>query len=68
MTFGQKVYELRANRNWTQEQFGKAAMLTPSAVWRIEKDKGYPNYGTICLIATGFKITLEELFKGVDMF
>lgn len=66
MTLGERIYQLRDDRHWSQDYLAKRAQLSAPLISNTELDKTAPNYGTICLLAVAFKITLQELFEGVE--
>lgn len=68
MTLGERIWQLRDDRHWSQEYLAKRAQLSAPLISNTENNKTSPNYDTLRLLAKAFKITLQELFEGVDSF
>ncbi len=70
MNLGNKIRELRRERNLTQEQLANALNISAQAVSKWEMDASYPDMTMIPTIAAFFKVSLDELFdfdvKNVD--
>lgn len=62
MNLGNKIRELRRAGNLTQEQLAAALNITPQAVSKWEMGASYPDMTMIPIIASFFKVTLDELF------
>jgi transcriptional regulator with XRE-family HTH domain len=62
-TIGTKLFELRKQKNWSQEQTADYLKISRSAYQRIETGEGFSwasNLENICQV---FEIQPEELFK-----
>ena len=62
MNLGNKIRELRRAGNLTQEQLAAALNITPQAVSKWEMGASYPDMTMIPIIASFFKVSLDELF------
>ncbi|MBQ7923429.1 MAG: helix-turn-helix transcriptional regulator [Clostridia bacterium] len=62
MNLGNKIRELRRNRNLTQEQLAAALNISAQAVSKWEMGASYPDMTMIPVLASFFKVSLDELF------
>ena len=62
---GLKIKELRESRNWSQRECATHLGLHHTYVAHIELGQKNMTVSTLEKIASGFGITLEELFKGL---
>ena len=63
--FGERVRELRAQSNMSQEKFALLIDMDRTYLASVESGKRNISLENISKIADGFGITLEELFKGI---
>ena len=61
--FGERVRELRAQSNMSQEKFALLIDMDRTYLASVESGKRNISLENISKIADGFGITLEELFK-----
>ena len=70
MNLGNKIRELRRERNLTQEQLAASLNISAQAVSKWEMGASYPDMAMIPTLAGLFKVSLDELFdfdiKNVD--
>ena len=70
MNLGNKIRELRRAGDLTQEQLAAALNISPQAISKWEMGASYPDMTMIPIIASFFKVSLDELFdfdvKNVD--
>ena len=59
---GQRVREIRTDRNWTLEQSAGQAGLARSTLSKIENGQMSPTYDALKKLATGLEITIPQLF------
>ncbi|TCP25298.1 helix-turn-helix domain-containing protein [Rhodovulum adriaticum] len=59
---GQRVRELRTDKNWTLEQAAKQAGLARSTLSKIENAQMSPTYEALKKLATGLGVTVPQLF------
>lgn len=64
MEFGEKIRELRKQKNLTQENFALRLNVTRQAVSNWENDRNLPDLEMLILIASIFEISLDELLLG----
>lgn len=62
MNLGNKIRELRRAGSLTQEQLAAALNISPQAVSKWEMGASYPDMTMIPIIASFFKVSLDELF------
>ncbi|MBO5023011.1 MAG: helix-turn-helix transcriptional regulator [Clostridia bacterium] len=62
MNLGNKIRELRRARNLTQEQLALTLNISAQAVSKWEMGASYPDVTMIPIIASFFKVSLDELF------
>lgn len=63
--FGERVRELRLQRNMSQEKFALQIDMDRTYLASVESGKRNISLENIRKIASGFGITLEELFRGM---
>jgi transcriptional regulator with XRE-family HTH domain len=61
MTLGEKIKQLRKEKNWSQQVFGEKINIAKSVVWKYEKDEAIPSGEVIKRIATVFGISTDYL-------
>ena len=62
MNLGNKIRELRRQRNLTQEQLAASLNISAQAVSKWEMGASYPDVAMLPTLATFFKVSLDELF------
>jgi len=62
MNLGNKIRELRRERNLTQEQLAASLNISPQAVSKWEMGASFPDMTMIPVLAGLFKVSLDELF------
>lgn len=63
--FGERVRELRLQKNMSQEKFALHIEMDRTYLASVESGKRNISLENISKIAAGFGITLEELFRGM---
>lgn len=63
--FGERVRELRTQKNMSQEKFALHIDMDRTYLASVESGKRNISLENIDKIAAGFGITLEELFRGM---
>lgn len=61
MTLGEKIRQLRKQRDWTQDELGKRVGVHGRHVTRWEKNKMAPSAKTLGRLADVFQVSLDEL-------
>lgn len=64
MEFGEKIREIRTNRQLTQEQFAIQLNVTRQAVSNWENNRNLPDLELLILMANTFHLSLDELILG----
>lgn len=64
-TLGEKVWQLRKDRKWTQGRCAKEAGLTVPYICDIEHDRINPSIKSIQKLANGFGITVVNMLSDV---
>jgi transcriptional regulator with XRE-family HTH domain len=62
LDLGQRVRELRKERNWTLEQAAREAGLARSTLSKIENGQMSPTYEALKKLAVGLEISVPQLF------
>lgn len=63
MTTGQKIYELRKAKNWSQEYVADKIGVSRQAVSRWELDESVPDIENLSAISSLFSISLDNLIN-----
>lgn len=61
MTFGEKLYQLRKTRGYSQEALAEKLHTSRQAVSKWENNNGYPETEKIILMAKLFSVSLDDL-------
>ncbi len=64
-TVGEKIAELRKQKNMTQEEFGAMLGISAQSVSKWENNVSLPDISLIPIIADTFDITIDELFDRI---
>ena len=60
---GQRVRDLRLQRGWSQEELGAQCGIDRTYVSGVERGVRNPTLTVIAALATGLKVSIEELFS-----
>lgn len=63
MNIGQKILEIRKQKNMTQEDFAQMFHVTRQTVSNWENQKSYPDLQTLVQISTVFDVSLDTMLK-----
>lgn len=66
MNFGEKLRQLRQERQWTQPDLAEKLGIEQSWLSKIENDKSAPSSDLLQKIEQAFAIPLSELLSGLD--
>ena len=66
MNLGDKLKNLRKEKNWTQPQLAETIGIEQSYLSKLENGKSIPSADVYQLILTTFKIDTEEFLDGID--
>ena len=59
--FGERLKELRTNKNITQKQFAKIIGIEERSYQRYENGNSTPNYNVLIFIADYYNVSLDYL-------
>lgn len=65
MTFGERLKDIRLNRNMTQDQLALAINYERQAISMYENGHREPRVTTIGLLSEALEVTTDYLIKGV---
>ena len=63
---GQKIRNLRKDRDWTQEDFARVCGISATRLGRAERGQADLGLETLIVIAKKFETTLAELLTNID--
>lgn len=63
MEFGQKLYELRKNKELTQEELAAALYVSRTAISKWESGRGYPSIDSLKTISAFFSVSIDDLLS-----
>ena len=66
LALGAEICEWRRLRNISQEKLAEESTLHVNEVGRVERGETNPELETLCLIATGMKMSLGVLFTAAE--
>ncbi len=66
MTLGQRLYEMRKEKGFSQEKVAEALGVTRQTISKWETDQTTPDFDKILPLCELYNITTEELFKGEE--
>lgn len=64
MTFGERLYELRKNKNISQEEFAELLDVSRQSISKWENDKAYPEMTRLLIMSDYFNVSLDYLMRG----
>ncbi len=67
MEFGEKLQQLRVQKNLTQEQLSEKLYVSRTAISKWESKKGYPNIDSLKGISKFFSVSIDELLSGEEL-
>lgn len=65
LKFGQRVKQLRKERNMSQDDLAYACDVEKTQIYRIEGGKINTTLSTLVALANAFELSLKDLFEGV---
>lgn len=66
MTFGERLYKLRTEKNISQEEFAEIMDVSRQSISKWETDKAYPEMTRLIFMSDYFGVTLDYLVKGME--
>ena len=67
MEFGEKLQQLRKQKNMTQEGLAKTLFVSRTAVSKWESGRGYPNIDSLKAISKVFSVSIYDLLSGEEL-
>lgn len=67
MTFGERLYELRKNRNISQEELAELLDVSRQSISKWENDKAYPEMTRLLFMSDYFDVSLDYLMRGAEI-
>ena len=61
MTFGERLYELRKNKNISQEELAELLDVSRQSISKWENDKAYPEMTRLLFMSEYFDVSLDYL-------
>lgn len=66
MTFGERLYSLRTNKNISQEELAELLDVSRQSISKWENDKAYPEMTRLLFMSDLFDVSLDYLMRGVE--
>ena len=66
MTFGERLLELRKNKNISQEEFAEILDVSRQSISKWENDKAYPEMTRLLFMSDYFGVSLDYLMRGIE--
>jgi len=66
VALGERIRELREEKNWSQEEFADQCGLHRTAIGLLERAERVPRLDTLVTISKGFGITVSKLLWGLE--
>ena len=64
MTFAEKIYQLRRQNGWSQEDLAQRLHVSRQSISKWENGKGMPDYALIQPLCEALDIRISELIEG----
>ena len=66
VTFGERLYELRKNKNISQEELAELLDVSRQSISKWENDKAYPEMTRLLFMSEYFDVSLDYLMRGTE--
>lgn len=66
MKFGERLYELRKNKNISQEELAELLDVSRQSISKWENDKAYPEMTRLLFMSEYFGVSLDYLMRGTE--
>lgn len=66
MTFGERLYKLRTNKNISQEALAELLDVSRQSISKWENDKAYPEMTRLLFMSDYFDVSLDYLMRGIE--
>ncbi|HSC68148.1 MAG TPA: helix-turn-helix transcriptional regulator [Cellvibrio sp.] len=67
MTLGDKLKQLRTDKNWTQPQAAEAIGIEQSYLSKLENDKSVPSAEIFSAVLTAFAVDAKQFLEGLNL-
>lgn len=67
MTFGERLYELRRDKNISQEELAELLDVSRQSISKWENDKAYPEMTRLLFMSEYFDVSLDYLMRGTEI-
>ena len=67
MTFGERLYELRKEKNVSQEELAELLDVSRQSISKWENDKAYPEMTRLLFMSEYFGVSLDYLMRGTEI-
>ncbi len=67
MNFNERLIELRRSKALSQDELGEKLGVSRQTISKWELGQSYPDFKSLVSISDYFKLTLDELVKGVNV-
>lgn len=66
MSFGERLYQLRKDRNISQEELAELLDVSRQSISKWENDKAYPEMTRLLFMSDYFDVSLDYLMRGTE--
>ena len=66
MTFGERLYELRKDKNISQEELADLLDVSRQSISKWENDNAYPEMTRLLFMSDFFNVSLDYLIRGIE--
>lgn len=66
MNFGERLYELRKEKNISQEELAQLLDVSRQSISKWENDKAYPEMTRLLFMSEYFGVSLDYLMRGTE--
>ncbi|MBR3818929.1 MAG: helix-turn-helix transcriptional regulator [Clostridia bacterium] len=66
MTFGERLYKLRKDKNISQEELADLLDVSRQSISKWENDNAYPEMTRLLFMSDFFNVSLDYLMRGVE--
>ena len=66
MSFGERLYKLRSEKNISQEELAELLDVSRQSITKWENDKAYPEMTRLLFMSDYFKVSLDYLMRGLE--
>lgn len=67
MDFGEKLQQLRKEKDWTQEELAEKLYVSRTAISKWESGRGFPSIDSLKEISKFFSVTIDDLLSGEQL-